>query len=39
VEARISKSGQARAAPGDLYGETTAKPGESVSVRIDKVKQ
>ena len=37
IVARVSKSGEARRQSGDFFGETRAEPGDSVTVRIDKI--
>ena len=37
IVARVSKSGEARQQSGDFFGETRAEPGDSVTVRIDKI--
>ena len=37
IVARVSKSGEARQQSGDFFGETRAEPGDSITVRIDKI--
>ena len=37
IVARVSQSGEARQQSGDFFGETRAEPGDSVTVRIDKI--
>ena len=37
IVARVSKTGEARQQSGDFFGETRAEPGDSVTVRIDKI--